>query len=403
MSRFLFLSLPLTGHVNPMVAVAKVLLARGHEVLWAGSESFLRPLAGPDAHIHPIPLRAHRGQAERGIDATRSRWEGYILPHTKYTRKGVEAAVEAFRPDLLVVDQHAIAGPIVAHRFGLPWATVATTAMELTRPFARGLPKVEAWIQQQMRTAWSAAGRPGEPPWDLRFSPDLVIGFLGEELLDDASQLPPNTVTVGPSIAARAPDPDFPFGWLDPARQHVLVTMGTLNMDQAAHFYPRMLAALEPLGGRLQAVVVAPQGTITGEPEHVLVRRPVPVLDLLPLMDAVVSHGGLNTVSESLVHGVPLLVTPIKGDQALIASAVARAGAGLRVSIDHSRPDALRAALLDLLDDPGYAEAARVTGKRLLAGGGADAAATALIQLATAGPPSQRSTSESEQARETPA
>jgi zeaxanthin glucosyltransferase len=398
MSRFLFLSLPLTGHVNPMVAVAKVLLARGHEVLWAGSESFLRPLAGPDAAIHPIPLRAHRGQAERGLDATRSRWEGYILPHAKNTRKGVEAAVEAFRPDLLVVDQHAIAGPIVAHRFGLPWATVVTTAMELTRPFARGLPKVEAWIQQQLRTAWSAAGLDGTPPWDLRFSPDLVVSFVGEDLLDDPSQLPPNTVTVGPSLAPRAPDPDFPFGWLDPARQHVLITMGTLNMDQAAHFYPRILQAVEPLGHRLQAVVVAPQGTITAAPEHVLVRRPVPVLDLLPQMDAVVSHGGLNTVSESLTYGVPLLVTPIKGDQALMASAVARAGAGLRVSIDHSRPEALRAALLDLLDEPRYAEAARATGKRLLAGGGADAAATALITFLL-----RSTTSESEQARETPA
>ncbi|MDG6105675.1 glycosyltransferase family 1 protein [Dactylosporangium aurantiacum] len=403
MSRFLFLSLPLTGHVNPMVAVAKVLLARGHEVLWAGSESFLRPLAGPDAVIHPIPLRAHRGQAERGLDATRSRWEGYILPHTKHTRKGVEAAVEAFRPDLLVVDQHAIAGPIVAHRFGLPWVTVASSAMELTRPFARGLPKVEAWIQQRMRTAWSAAGHDGEPPWDLRFSPHLLISFLGEDLLDDPSQLPANTLVVGPSLAERAPDPDFPFDWLDPARRHVLVTMGTLNMDQAAHFYPRMLEAIAPLGEQLQAVVVAPQGTITGEPGHVLVRRPVPVLDLLPHLDAVVSHGGANTVNESLVHGVPLLVAPIKGDQALMASAVARAGAGLRVSIDHSRPAALRAALLDLLDDPRYAEAARATGKRLLAGGGADAAATALIQLASAGTPSQRTTSESEQARETPA
>jgi UDP:flavonoid glycosyltransferase YjiC (YdhE family) len=157
--------------------------------------------------------------------------------------------------------------------------------------------------------------------------------------------------------------------------------MGTLNMDQAAHFYPRILAAIEPLGEQLQAVVVAPQGTITGEPDHLLVPRPVPVLDLLPHLDAVVSHGGANTVNEALVHGVPLLVAPIKGDQALMASAVARAGAGLRVSIDHSRPEALRAALLDLLDDPRYAEAARATGKRLLAGGGADAAATALIQL----------------------
>ncbi|MFG2044257.1 glycosyltransferase [Dactylosporangium sp. NPDC048998] len=378
MSRFLFLSLPLTGHVNPMAAVAEALLRRGHEVLWAGSESFLRPLVGEDARIHPIPLRAHRGQAERGLDATRSRWEGYIVPHAKSTRKGVEAAVADFAPDVLVVDQHAIAGAIVAHAHGLRWVSVAQTTMELTRPFRRALPRVEAWIGEQMAGAWSAAGMPGTPPHDLRFSPHGVIAFTAGALAGDPAELPSDVDLVGPAIADRAPDPDFPFDWLDPGRRHVLVTMGTLSMDLAKGFYQRVAEALAPLGERVQAVVVAPDGTLAEPAGHVLVRRRVPVLELLPHLHAVVAHGGLNTLSEALVHGVPLVVAPIKGDQALNANAVRDAGAGLRVSFDHTRPDALRAALLRLLDDPAYAAAARAEGDRLLAGGGAEAAAAIL-------------------------
>ena len=57
MSRFLFVTLPLMGHALAIAAVAAQLEARGHEVTWAGSERFLRPLIGPDAHVHPIPLR----------------------------------------------------------------------------------------------------------------------------------------------------------------------------------------------------------------------------------------------------------------------------------------------------------------------------------------------------------
>lgn len=378
MTRFLFVSLPLTGHVNPMAAVAGALLRRGHEVLWAGSESFLRPIVGDEARIHPIPLRAHRGQAERGLDATRSRWEGYILPHAKTTRKGIEAAVEAFAPDVLVVDQHAIAGAIVAHSHGLRWVSVAPTTMELTRPFRRGLAGVEAWIGEQMAAAWTAAGRPGAPPYDLRFSPHGVIAFTAGALAGDPADLPPGVALVGPALAERAPDPGFPFDWLDPGRRHVLVTMGTLSMDLAKGFYQRMAEALEPLGDRLQAVVVAPENTLAEPAPHVLVRRPVPVLDLLPHLDAVVAHGGLNTLSEALVHGVPLVVAPIKGDQALNAAAVEAVGAGLRVSFDHIRPAALRAALLRLLEEPAFAASARAEGDRLLAGGGAEAAAQLL-------------------------
>ncbi|WP_433615703.1 glycosyltransferase [Dactylosporangium sp. CA-139114] len=379
--KLLFLSLPLTGHVNPMAAVAAVLTRRGHEVLWAGSESFLRPLLGEAAHIHPIPLRAHRGQAERGLDATRSRWEGYIVPHAKSTRKGVDAAIEAFRPDLLVVDQHAIAGAVAAHAHGLPWVCVAPTTMELTRPFRRGLPRVEEWILGQLAAAWTAAGRPGEPPHDLRFSPHGTIAFTAGAL---AGEPVAGVRLVGPALAGRAPDPGFPFDWLDPGRRHVLVTMGTLSMDLAKDFYRRVAEALAPLGDRLQAIVVAPDGTLDGPPGHVLVRRRVPVLDLLPHLHAVVAHGGLNTVCEALVHGVPLVIAPIKGDQALNAEAVQAAGAGVRVSFDHIRPEALRGHLLRLLDDPAFAAAARAEGDRLLAGGGAEAAADILQALAPA-------------------
>ena len=380
--RFLVVSLPLPGHVNPMAAVAAVLTGRGHDVMWAGSESFLRPRVGADALIHPIPLRAHRGQAERGLDATRSRWDGYIVPHARTTRRGIEAAVEAFRPDALVVDQHAVAGAVVAHRYGLPWASVAPTTMELTRPFLRTMPRLEDWIAERLAIVWRAADMPGEPPHDLRFSPHLLLAFTAGPLAGDPADVPPGAVLVGPAFGSRAPDPDFPSGWRDPARRQVLVTMGTLSMDIAKDFYQRMAAALQPLGDRLQAVVIAPDGTLATPPDHVLVRPRAPVLDLLPRTDLVVSHGGLNTVSEALTHGVPLVVAPIKGDQMFNANAVVTAGAGVRVSFDHVRPDALREVLLAVLDDPRYRDAARRTGDTLLAGGGAGAAADHLERLA---------------------
>jgi UDP:flavonoid glycosyltransferase YjiC (YdhE family) len=48
-------------------------------------------------------------------------------------------------------------------------------------------------------------------------------------------------------------------------------------------------------------------------------------------MSAVVCHGGHNTVCEAVAHGVPLVVTPIRDDQPIIARQVADAGAGIRL------------------------------------------------------------------------
>ncbi|MFE2347852.1 nucleotide disphospho-sugar-binding domain-containing protein [Kitasatospora cineracea] len=383
--RFLFVSLPLFGHVHPLAAVARELVGRGHEVVWAGSEAFLRPLVGEGAVIAPIPLRAHRGQADHGMAAARSRWEGYIVPHARHTLPGIERAVAAFRPDVLAVDQHAVAGALAAHRAGLPWASLAPTTMELTRPYRTAAPRVEEWIEQRMADTWTAAGLPGPPPHDLRFSPHLLIGFTGEALTGPLPW-PDNAVLVGPALAAREPDRDFPWEWLDPTRRQVLVTVGTLSLDLAADFHARMVEALRPLGDRLQAIVAAPDGTVADPPPHVLVRPRVPVLELMPRLDAVVSHGGLNTVCEALAHGVPLLVAPIKGDQPINAAQVAAAGAGRRVRFAHARPQTLRTELLAVLDDPAHAAAARRIKESFAAAGGARAAADHLETLLPARP-----------------
>jgi UDP:flavonoid glycosyltransferase YjiC (YdhE family) len=292
------------------------------------------------------------------------------------------------------VDQHAVAGAIAAHRHGLPWASMAMTAMELTRPY-QGLPKVEAWIQERLAEIWTAAGMPGEPPLDLRFSPHLVIAFVDAGLTaarvrgtgvasvaPGEALWPGNTVFVGPALTHRPPAADFPWGWLDPVRRHVLVTVGTLASTVSADFLRRMLDALRPLGDRLQAVVVAPQALMPDPPEHILLRPKVPVLELMPRLDAVVSHAGLNTVYEALAHAVPQVLAPIANDQPIVAAQVAAAGAGIRVRFDGTPPERLREALLAVLDDPSYREAASRLRESTRAAGGARTAADQLEALA---------------------
>ncbi|MBS2538286.1 glycosyltransferase [Catenulispora sp. NF23] len=379
MSRFLFVSLPLTGHVNPMAAVAKTLTAQGHDVAWAGSESYLRPLVGPEAVIQQIPLRPHRRQADRGMAAAKTRWEEYIVPHCKVSLKGVDKAVQAFQPDVLAVDQHAVAGALAAHRYGLTWASMAPTTMELTRPYRSALPKVEAWIHGHLADLWTYAGLPDKPPHDLRFSPHLLIAFTGTALTGPLAW-PDNAVLVGPSLAKRPADHDFPTDWLDPDRKHVLISMGTLAAETSHGFYERAVQAVRPLG--IQAVVTAAPETIPDPPDHVLVRARVPVLELMPHLDAVVSHGGLNTVCESLAHGVPLVLAPIKGDQPINAAQVAAAGAGVRVSFARTRPEVLRESIESVLEDKAIRKAAARVRASFAVAGGAIAAAGQLALLA---------------------
>ncbi len=380
MSRYLFFVPPLTGHILPAAAVARVLSSRGHEVAWVGSQTRLRPFLDPDATVYPTGMRLFRGQPDTGMAAVKSLWEGFVVPFARFTLPAVAKAVTAFRPDVLVSDQQALAGPLVARRHGLPWATLCPATLELARPFRR-LPKVEAWIRGHQASLAAEAGLVAGDTGDLMFSPHLVIIFADRALVGDDEPYPGHFAFVGPSLGARSADPGFPWDWLDPARRHVLVTVGTMADAVAADFYGRAIEALAPLAGDVQGMVVAQPETIPDVPGHIHVQPRVPMLELLPRLDAVVCHAGTNTVSEALAHGVPLVVAPLTRDQPVNAAHVVRAGAGIRVHFHRVKPAALRAAVLTVVSDPAYRAAAERIRDSSAAGGGAAEAAARLERL----------------------
>ncbi len=380
MSRFLFVVPPLAGHVYPASAVASQLAGRGHEVAWAGSPARLGALLGPGATVYPTGMRPHGGRSDTGMAAVKSLWEGFVVPFARFTLPAVDKAVISYQPDVVVTDQHALAGALVAHRHGLPWATMCTSSIELARPFAK-LPKVDAWIRGHLARLCAESGLSGDEVPDLRFSPYLVIAFTSHALTGDV-RFPDHYALVGPALAARQAGPDVSWRRLDPARRHLLMTVGTLAEDIAGDFYERTVRALEPLGDRLQAILVAPAGTVRDPPEHILVAQRVPVLTLMPRLDAVLCHGGMNIVCEALSYGVPLVVAPIRHDQPINAAQVAAVGAGIRIKFGRARPDQLREAVLAVLDEPGYAAAAGRVRDSFAAAGGAAAAAARLQRLA---------------------
>ncbi|MCI4086003.1 glycosyltransferase [Streptomyces sp. MMS21 TC-5] len=386
----LFTVPPLAGHVNPTVAVGAELASRGHEIAWTGPATALTRLLPAQARVLPAGEEAGGAYTElherwrdlRGVGALRFLWEEALVPLARAMVPGVERAVRTFGPDVVVADQQALAGPLVARRLGVPWATSASTSAELTRPFA-DFPKVGEWVAGQIAGLCAEYGAGRERPgWDPRFSERLVLVFSTPELVGTTTgDLPPHHAYVGPAFGARPAPPGFPWQRLDPGRRRVLVSLGTLNQEAGARFYDAVLGAAERLAEDVQLVLAAPAALVGEVPDHVLVQESVPQLELLPHLDAVVCHAGHNTVCEALAHGLPLVVAPIRDDQPIVARQVVEAGAGIRVRFGRTRAEELRDALTSVLDDPGHRRAARRIQASFAAAGGAAAAADRLEKL----------------------
>jgi MGT family glycosyltransferase len=399
MSRILITVPPLTGHVNPTVGLGTELSARGHTVAWAGLPGVVDRLLPPDATFLPVvgdldqsafDDMQRRGTGLRGAAALKFLWEGFLIPYARANVSALSTVADAFGPHVLVVDQQDVAGAVVARLTGLPWVTSATTSAELADPLA-SLPRVEAWVRGQLVALQREHGldRSQAALGDLRFSENLVIAFTTQALAGPvAGRAATSGLTiryVGPSLVGRVDHTPFPWEWLDGPGAAVLVSLGTVNTAVGARFFVTVIDAIR--GSPIRAVVVAPPGLVpsAATTDNVLVLPRIPQLEVLDHMDAVVSHGGHNTVCESLARGIPLVLAPIRDDQPIVADQVVRAGAGLRVRFGRVAPRELTDALHRVLTEPSFREAAATIRSSFDQAGGARSAADAVEDLLLAG------------------
>ena len=116
-------------------------------------------------------------------------------------------------------------------------------------------------------------------------------------------------------------------------------------------------------------------------PDNFIVSPFIPQLAVLGKVNAVMCHGGHNTVIESLVRGLPLVIAPITDDQPVIADQVVKSGSGLRINFRRAGADAIYTAVNRVLTEPGFAAGARRMQSSLEHAGGAPLAAQLISGL----------------------
>jgi UDP:flavonoid glycosyltransferase YjiC (YdhE family) len=148
-----------------------------------------------------------------------------------------------------------------------------------------------------------------------------------------------------------------------PARRRVVVTSGSRSSDGPVRerdlaFLRGLIDAVEALDGEI--VVAAPEGVAA----DLRAERPglragwIPLDVLIHTCDAVVSHGGGVTVMTALSAGVPQLVIPQLSHSLPPALRMSDFGASITLPPAQASAQAVRTAVGDLLDKPGYRERA---------------------------------------------
>jgi len=354
-------SLPGPGHAHPMLAVARALARRGHDVVFASSPEHDADAARAGARAVALPL-------------TEGSPLHALRPYQDSENLGAATAplVAEIAPDVVVADLLTLGAGLAAEMNGVPWASLLihglhTPSRDLlpfgwgARPARWGPAKVrDRWMQrahlrdlararEHLNGARTNLGLPPTARVDAGLSPDLQLVATLPALEPPRTDWPPHAHVIGPCLWDAPGEPLEP-----PAGEAPLVLIAASTArgdDRMVRHAVRAVARL-----RLRAVVTAGKSaTPTPVPPGVIVAGFASHDDLLSACDALVCNGGHGVVARALSHGVPVVVVPGHGDQRENGYRVERAGAGLRVL----RPSRVAPALVRVLANPSYREGAR--------------------------------------------
>ena len=320
--------------------------------------------------------------------------------------RDVQRIVAEVRPDQVIVDHLAFSA-----RLALTSAGIAHADVVLGHPSA--LPVGEevygyppAWprafdpspddleslrrlcerVRDDFTAQWNEALRQLDPdaaPSRDAFaeSGDLLLLNYPEELHDPArSELLPPHAFLGSAVRTEAPDTEVERWLAESDIPIVYVSFGSF-LSVRGDVLARVTEALRGLDVRVALATGSTHADELGTiPDNWLVRGFLPQVRLLEHSALAVSHGGNNSVTESMTAGVPMLLLPFSTDQFAGAAAIAAVGFGEALDPNGASASELRAAAERILSAYGtHRPALAKLGESLAGGTGPRRAREALL------------------------
>lgn len=388
MSRIVFFCIPAHGHTNPTLGVVRELVSRGHEVWYYSYESMRRKIEETGAKFvscddYDMEQKLTPKDTVRlGTDLAFS--TKILVDTTLALDDMVCRDMERLKPDCIVADSMAVWGKAVARKLGIPFVS-STTTFAFNQHSAKimkqgmgdlfrmmlSMPKINRDIKRLQEK-----GYPVKSVLDIIQNDDQThtVVYTSPQFQPCAETFSDKYAFVGPSIRPAVEKVRKTHEKL------VYISMGTVNNDMVP-LYRRCIAAF----GNAPCQVILSVGNQVDKaafgdlPEHISVYPFVDQIAVLEKADAFVTHCGMNSVSEALYFGVPMVLLPQTAEQGAVATRTEQLGAG--VNLQKTEPSEIRRAVDLILRDETYRKAAEGISRGFRECGGAKGAADKILQV----------------------
>lgn len=366
------------AHVSRSLEVAKVLKARGHEIIFAGHGKYLHIAAADGFMTIDLPFVP----LDQVVDAIKSQNLTQLFREHQLAQY-VRAELDIFtqiKPDLALVDCRQTAS-ISAELARIPVVTIVNVHMSLYKavPFysvrnllageehmlIRLADRIECHLEalfyhfvmrgmNRVRRTFGLTTKYGYrlEEGDITLFPDIPE-------FNPVSRLPANSHFVGPLTWHNTLPPPECVDQLDPKKKCIYLSLGSEGLENL--FGNMHVFADKPI----QVVVATGQLTPkipTRLPENVFMEKYVNTDKLLPHCHMVVCHGGNGTIYQALNYGLPIVGLATHEEQYYGLKRVNHLALGIGLSeraLKAQAPDALTKAIDKVLSDPSYTRNAK--------------------------------------------
>ena len=359
MSDILVLMLPEEGHLLPSFKLAKGLRARAHRVRYLVPPRLEANVAAQGMETLPLPEEMWQTRTkERAskLDGSHIAGVGAANESIWGGRAAFMRRLEELRPDLLIVDSYLPSVALIAQRTGIA-SVFLNASLDIT---------MSAILLEDVLPPEEFHSPPVVSC--LMSTPQLVTCPREFEFNHEATD---NRALYYIECAVDLDRETRPFDWsrMDESLPLVYCTLGS-----QAHLYPEsrevLRAVVEALRSRPDLQLILSVGKhldpafLEAPPPNALVVNWAPQLEILRRAFVMITHGGMGTLKECILFGVPMIVFPMSREQPMGAARVVYHGLGVRGDMKRVTAEGLRAMIEKVERNPAYAERARAMGAK---------------------------------------
>lgn len=338
--KILFINLPYYGHVVPTIGLVQELVKQGCEVTYL------------------IPFDWKDRIADSGAEFYGYQNHKQLSEQIKNAYAAADSIIEQF--DFVIYEQFFFLGKHLAEKHHKPVARVFTApvtnkrlmeefiaskgplsifkhkwiARAFTKDIAKNIPmKTDNWLDEIIQNP-----------------PELNLVYTLREYQPYEEEFPDAQYKfLGPSIYERK---THGFDFVKSERPVVYISLGTV-IKGAVFFFQNCVDAFR--GENLDVIISVGQKfdvrKLKNVPQNVHIYKSVPQLDVLKMADVFVTHGGMNSVSEALVYGTPMVAIPFVSDQPVNARRIEKLGVGKKLEYSAANKNTIKNTVLSVALD----------------------------------------------------